>query len=91
MAVKQSSNNIFILLILIVAFAFGYLYYSKLIVSNQIVISPLPFALDDLDKFKNININFSVLENEKFKTLKIFGEFPVKPTATGKKNLFAPF
>jgi len=80
------------LLILVVVFAIGYLYYSQSIQPAQLPISPLPLsAKNDLAVFKNLTIDFSVLDDSKFKSLRVFGESPVKPGITGKRDIFAPF
>ena len=46
---------------------------------------------DDLKKFETLKINFSILDNAKYKSLEVFGESPVVPGVTGKKDIFAPF
>jgi len=45
---------------------------------------------DNLKIFENLKIDFSILDNNKYKALQIFGESPVSPGVTGKKDLFAP-
>ena len=85
-------NNPITLLILVVAFAIGYLFYSQSILSTQLLINPPPVeARDDLAMFKDLTIDFSILDDSKFKSLRVFGESPVKPGATGKRDIFAPF
>lgn len=80
------------LLALVVAFAIGYLYYSQSIQPAQPPIGSLPIsARDDLSEFKDIAIDFSILDDSRFKLLRAFGESPVKPGVTGKRDLFAPF
>ena len=89
---QQSYNKSIALLILVVAFAFGYLYYSQSIVPAQLPIDPIPLsAKDDLVVFKDITIDFSILDVTRFKSLKVFGESPVRPGVTGKRDIFAPF
>jgi len=91
MAIKQTNNSI-MLLILVVAFAVGYLYYSQSIQPAQLPINPPPIvAGDDLAIFKDLTIDFSILDDSRFKSLKVFGESPVKPGAAGKRDIFAPF
>lgn len=92
MAVPQSTNRSIMMLILVAAFALGYLYYSQSIRPAQLPIEPPPMgARDDLNVFKDFSIDFSTLEDSKFKSLKTFGESPVKPGVTGKRDIFAPF
>lgn len=92
MAEQQFANKSIVLLILVVAFAMGYLYYSQSIQPAQLPIGPPPLtAKDDLLMFKDLTIDFSVLDDSRFKSLRVFGESPVKPGVTGKKDIFAPF
>ena len=90
----QTSNNqntLVVALIIIIGFAFGYFYYYQWIVPGRVPIEPPPVAgRDDLKKFENLKIDFSILDNKKYKALEIFGESPVNPGVTGKKDLFAP-
>jgi len=80
------------LLILVIAFAIGYLYYSQSIQPAQLPIDPIPLsARDDLVIFKDITIDLSILDDTRFKSLRVFGESPVKPGVTGKRDIFAPF
>ena len=88
----QYTNKSVMLLILVLAFAIGYLYYSQSIQPNQLPIAPPPISAEnDLAKFKDLTINFSILDDVKFKSLRVFGESPVKPGATGKRDIFGPF
>ena len=80
------------MLIVVVAFAIGYLFYSQSIQPAQLPINPPPLsARDDLAKFKDLTIDFSILDDSRFKSLRVFGESPVRPGVTGKRDLFAPF
>ena len=93
MAPQQSNNqNILILaLIIVLGFGVGYFYYSQWAVPARVPIEPpLVSGRDDLKVFENLKINFSILDNKKYKVLEIFGESPVNPGITGKKDLFAP-
>lgn len=89
---QQPLNRSIMLLILVVALAVGYLYYSQSIQPAQLPISSSPISTkDDLLIFKDISIDFSILDNTKFKSLRVFGESPVRPGVTGKRDLFGPF
>lgn len=93
MAPQQTNNqNVLILtLILVLGFAIGYFYYSQWAVPAREPVGPPPLSSrDDLKSFRDLQIDFSVLDNKKYKTLEIFGESPVNPGATGKKDLFSP-
>lgn len=88
-----SQTKLFVVLIIILGLAGGYLYYSQAIQPNaaQVPPSPLTDQKDTLRQFKTITIEFSNLSNDIFSTLSTFGESPVQPGLTGKKDLFAPF
>jgi len=92
MAPQQNNQPVLIIaLIIVLGFAVGYFYYSQWAVPARVLIEPPPIAgKDDLQKFENLKIDFSILDNKKYKALEIFGESPVNPGATGKKDIFAP-
>ncbi len=93
-APQQSNNQTTLItaLIIILGFAVGYFYYSQWAVPARIPIESPPIAgKDDIRKFKDLKIDFSILDNKKYKILETFGESPVNPGTTGKKDIFAPF
>lgn len=93
MAPQQSNNqNILIIaLILVAGFAIGYFYYSQWVVPAMVPVEAPPVtAQDDLKIFESLEIDFSILDNNKYKALEIFGESPVNPGVTGKRDIFAP-
>ena len=92
MADQKSANKPIMMLIAVVAFAAGYLFYSQFIQPAQLPINPPPVAAsDDLAVFKDLTIDFSILDDSRFRSLRVFGESPVKPGVTGKRDIFAPF
>ena len=93
MAPQQSNNQsiLIVALIIVLGFAVGYFYYSQWAIPAMVPVEPPPVAgKDDLKKFENLKIDFSILDNKKYKALEVFGESPVNPGITGKKDLFAP-
>jgi len=93
MAPQQSKNQSILIsaLIVVLGFAAGYFYYSQWAVPAKVPVEPPPVSdKDDLKKFENLKIDFSILDNKKYQSLEIFGESPVNPGITGKKDLFAP-
>ena len=81
-----------LVLIILLGIVLGYFYYSSFVVPATVPVPPSPIAqTDDLKTFEGLQIDFGILTNKKFQTLQIFGESPVNPGATGKKDLFAPF
>ena len=92
MANQPTTNKSLMLLMLVAAFAVGYLYYSQSIQPAQLPIKPPPLSeKDNLSMFKDLTIDFSILDDAKFKSLRVFGESPVRPGVTGKRDIFAPF
>lgn len=91
MAVSKTSPVITIAIIAL-GFIAGYFYYSQALQNPPPPVQPINISADDsLAKFKDLKFNFSILDDEKFKALKILGESPVQPGVKGKTDLFAPF
>lgn len=83
------NNNFIILVIIVIGLTAGYFYYSSF--PSEITINPpLNGKVDDLTQLSTMDLNFSSLSQSKLDALKIFGEYPVNPGATGKRDLFAP-
>ena len=71
---------------------FGYLGYSQADdpIAGLLIDQP-SIKTEDLDSFKNLKIDFSVLDDERYRELEIYGENPVDPGIVGeRKNPFAP-
>lgn len=71
----------------------GYLYYSQILKGQsqpgQAITVP---AQDSLSKFKETkSFNFSIFEDDKFKSLRTLGQSPVEPGSTGRNDPFLPF
>ena len=65
MAPQQSNNQTMLIASLIIVFGFaaGYFYYSQWAVPARVLIEPPPIAgKDDLQKFENLKIDFSILK-----------------------------
>lgn len=91
MAAQQNQSLLMLVMIILLGLVLGYFYYSSYVVPALAPILPPPIAqTDDLKAFEGLQIDFGILTNKKFQTLQIFGESPVNPGATGKKDLFAP-
>lgn len=87
---KTSQTNLFTILIIVVGIVGGYLYYAQVDITLELPASTVVQSKDDLTQFENININFSVLDDERFKNLRVQGESPVDAGQTGKRDIFAP-
>lgn len=74
--------------IIFIGFAVGYLYYSQ---TSETLTDTGGAPIDpNLLYFENAKFDFSVLDRPSYKDLEIYGEIPVNPGVTGRKNVFAP-
>lgn len=90
MAAPKQSLLILVMIILL-GIVGGYFYYSSFVLPSQSPVAPPSISQnDDLKALESLQIDFGILTNKKFKSLQIFGESPVNPGTTGKKDLFAP-
>ena len=91
MAQNQQNLWLYAGLIILVGLVAGYLGYSQLIQPTEASVPPAPISSKDtLKSFQNLKIDFSILDSTAYKSLQIFGEMPVNPGVTGKKDIFAP-
>lgn len=77
--------------IIAVGVIFGYLSYpSPGELGTGLIEEPVG-RRDDLKYFEGFVLDFSILDDERYKSLEIFGENPVDAGTTGeRKNPFAP-
>lgn len=91
MASSPSPSKLYILLIVLIGLVGGYVVYSEwLKPAETLVPAPLINNQDSLNTFKNLKIDFTVLDDPAYKSLVTSGESPVNPGITGKKDPFAP-
>lgn len=88
----QSKSSLPIILILLALIA-GFIFYFQIIRPGEVnEYEILPDVQGEILKFrafKNLQLDFSVLERADFKSLRIFGETPVKTSPGGKTDLFS--
>ncbi len=89
---NQTTSPVILGAIVVLGFLLGYVYYANYI-QGTITPSPLPHikADDTLNKFKNLNISFTIFDDAQFRVLKIFGESPIDTGNPGRTNIFTPF
>ncbi len=91
---KRDSRGLIIQIGLIaIGLAAGYFYYTGYIKGDlePIVVTDIK-ANDNLSKFKEIkSLDFDLFAEQGFRVLKIIGEAPILPGATGRGDIFAPF
>lgn len=89
---KSKQSPAILIAIAIAGLLGGYFYYSQVLKESiPPVRLPAISAGDTLAKFKDLKFDFSIFDDARFKSLKIFGESPVQPGASGRTDLFAPF
>ena len=80
------------ILVLLVLIA-GFIFYFQIIRPGQVnkyEISPdSQREILRFRAFKNLQLDFSVFERADFKSLRVFGEVPVKPVPGGKQDPFS--
>jgi len=81
------------MILVLLALVAGFIFYFQIIRPSQTnEYELLPDAQRDLSKFrifKNLQLNFSIFDRADFKSLRIFGEVPVKKAPGGKADLFS--
>lgn len=82
------TNKLIPYLIILFGLVGGYLYAGSLDPTASIPPVPANISTSTLKKFKNMRVNYSILENEQYQELRIFGTYPVPTSAPGKTNPF---
>ena len=81
------------MILVLLALVAGFVFYFQIIRPGQVNEHELlPDVQRELSKFrvfKNLQLNFSIFERADFKSLRIFGEVPVKTAPGGKADLFS--
>lgn len=88
----QTKSFLPIILILL-ALIFGFVFYFQVIKPGQVNQYEIPAVIQGelirFRAFKDLQLNFLLFERTEFKSLRIFGEVPVKPVPGGKTDLFS--
>ncbi len=77
-------------MIILVGLIGGYVYYSSSY-SEELFPLPVNIQKSTLESFKSMIIDFSVLDDATYRSLRVFGELPVTPGFSGKSDPFSPF
>ena len=86
---KPTNPNLLLYLVIGIGFIGGYFYNSQLGEADSE--APQPQVITDfVEKYKDFNIDFSVLVDPKINELQVFGEAPVLPGEIGKVDIFEP-
>ena len=81
------NNNFILIIIVITGVALGYIYYTNSS-SELFVAPPLNGKVDDLSELASLSLDLSLFDVAG--SLRIYGEYPVDPGTTGRRNPFAP-
>jgi hypothetical protein len=88
---QQATNKLILLAIVFLGLALGYMYTIYFV---EPMVLPQPQSSSKVNAARlseSINkIKWDVTESLEFKSLEIFGESPVVPGLTGKRDIFAP-
>ena len=86
----KNQNRLIPFLIILVGLIGGYVYYS-----NSYSEEPFPLPVNiqksTLESFRDLIIDFSILDDAVYRSLRVFGELPVTPGVSGKSDSFSPF
>jgi len=81
------------MLLILLALIFGFVFYFQIIKPGQVNQYEIPVDIQKelirFRAFKDLRLDFSLFESAEFKSLRIFGEVPVKPLPGGKQDLFS--
>jgi hypothetical protein len=86
--IQQQQSKLIPYLLILLGFAGGWYYYSQ--AGSNFAVAPIPQeGRDDLRVFKNLRIDFAMLESPQYKHLRLYGEFPISKGVAGKTDPFA--
>jgi len=89
--IQLGRSRIILSFIVVLGLILGYLSYSGMDEPVVETDAGTVTSKEELEALKNFSIDFSILNNETYKGLEIFGENPVDPGITGERiNPFAP-
>lgn len=90
--IQFGRSKIILSLIIGAGLVFGYMSFSTADDPTVgLLLEEPPIKKEDLESFKSFKVDFSIFEDERYKSLEIYGENPVDPGIVGeRKNPFAP-
>jgi hypothetical protein len=79
--IQLGRSGIILSFIIAMGAIFGYLSYSGMDEPVVETGTEVVISREELESLKNFNIDFSILSDETYKALEVFGENPVDPGA----------
>lgn len=83
---KQS--GLILYLIMMLGLVLGFLYNNQTDPAASVPPIPNNFQLTSLKGLDGLKIDYTALESDQFKQLRVFGSLPVQPDTGGKTNPF---
>ena len=81
------------MILVLLALIAGFIFYFQIIRPGQVneheILPDVQKELSKLRIFKGLQLDFSIFDRTDFKSLRIFGEVPVKTAPGGKTDLFS--
>jgi hypothetical protein len=84
----SQQGKIILYLIILLGLVGGYMYNAQFDPTEVVPEFPLGINQSALTSLGNLKVDYRVLQNPDFETLRIFGSFPVPTSAPGKNNPF---
>ncbi len=80
------------MVLILLALVFGFVFYFQILKPGQVneyeIAPSIRSSILELKNYKTLQFNFSLFDLPEFKSLRIFGEAPVKTAPSGKQDLF---
>jgi hypothetical protein len=86
----KNQSMLITIIIVAIGMVMGYIFYLQTDTETEILINTQGQGTDGIDRLSNLSVDFSIFDDERLKALQIFGELPVSPGITGRKDIFAP-
>lgn len=82
---QMGQSKVVLVFIVLLGLIIGYLSYSQ---SREplVIVGPSDSGADSIELFRELYLDFSILDDPDFKALEIFGESPVDPGVTGERK-----
>lgn len=90
MALPQKTNPLFAVLVVLMAALAGYVYYTQ-VPPAEMPPPPESIQKGDFVGFKDFKLDLSMLSDQRFVSLKIYGPLPIVPEAGGRTDPFASY
>lgn len=81
-------NKLIPYLLILVGLVGGYFYSSAIDPTAGVPPVPANISTSNLAQKKRLKVNYTILQNEGYGNLRIFGPYPVPTDASGKRDPF---